>query len=555
MGKFQIFNWRDKPFITFAYFLFLGSLTFLAMITETSLTLLMQIMAALFLMVLISAKFILFRLKQPYKTTILVFGLTPAILFIDFLIFATGGLSSQYLILTHFFAIALAFLLSPQIAVSFIAASLALVLANLAFDPSAKEYLIQNPIVSTLYFIAYVALIPFSYILAREYKIKEEWIGVLEEQIATSKVQEEELLKNIESAVFVLNPQLELISLNKAAMELAGYGKEVLGKDFFKYFSFKDKEGRPLEAYSLPFAQTLSSKTQSFLEDIHMQGKTKEFFRVDIKILPALNSKGPLGLVLIAEDKAKKEKAGATGKTTTPLALARFLMLLRSQQRNLQSLSKDQSKILLKQNQQLENLASDFVYALSLEQGEVGALSSLVDLTRTIEESTLEIKPLARELGITLVSIRPEEKNSVVAPKEGLRIPVAKGTFSHVYILGNSAWLSDSFKRIMGLILLLVRKGQKIEIDVLSFEGLAQIKITAPDLGISKEQIAQLFEKFNGKLADDPRLSETSGLEGYIAKNLIERMAGNISVEEQKDPPQVTIVISFGEHQAEPNPI
>ena len=157
------------------------------------------------------------------------------------------------------------------------------------------------------------------------------------------------------------------------------------------------------------------------------------------------------------------------------------------------------------------------------------------------------------ELGVTLAAKRPEGTTPLVQPKEGLRIPVAKGVFPQVSVIGNTAWLTDSFKRIFGLILLLAKKDQKIEIEVLSNQGLAQIRITTPEVGIVKEQILDLFEKFHGRLKDEPRLSETSGLEGYIAKNLIERMAGNISVE-QKEPPQITICISFGEHKTESNP-
>jgi len=98
---------------SFLYFLVVGLISFLILRSEIALETIMKIIAIYALWILISAKFILSRGKQESRGVVYLGGLLPIILFGYFLIFATGGLSSPFLILSHFFAIGIAFLLSP----------------------------------------------------------------------------------------------------------------------------------------------------------------------------------------------------------------------------------------------------------------------------------------------------------------------------------------------------------------------------------------------------------------------------------------------------------
>src|SRR3989304_6369322 len=291
---------------SFLYFLVVGLISFLILRSEIALETIMKIISVHVLLILISAKFVLSKSKQESRGVIYLGGLLPIILFGYFLIFATGGLSSPFLVLTHFFAISVAFLITPQIAVSFIAATIVLMAVNLAFDSSAVAFVRQTPFAAILYFVAYIALVPFSYVLSREYTVKEAWVKILEKQIATSKTQEEELLKNITECVLVVNRRLNLVYINKAAKEFSQYGEEILGQNLFKFFSFKDKDGRNIEPYSLPFGQVVSSKTQTTIENIQVSTKEKKFVKVDMKILPVIGPEEPLGLVLIIEERSAK---------------------------------------------------------------------------------------------------------------------------------------------------------------------------------------------------------------------------------------------------------
>jgi len=551
MPKLRFSDILDNPIVIFSYFLLSGIFSFIFLQSHISLVALLQILIVLILVIILATRFNLSKILSLKKNPISLILLLPVILFIYFLVFSTGGLSSPFLILTHFFAIGLAFLLSPQIAVSFITSTAILVLGNLVKDPSALTFLEETPFAALLYFVAYIALIPFSYILAKEYKVKEEWVNVLEKQIATSKNQEEELLKNITDSVFVLNQKCELVYLNLQATRLFKFGKEILSQNFFKLFSFKDKDGRTLEPYSLPFDQTLSQKVQSVVENIQMSQKDQNYLRVDLRILPVIGDEGAFGLILIAKDRAAKGEEEKEDQTTASLALSRFLSFLAQQKQVFFSFEKKpptsrQIQNLIKQNGVLEVLAQDFIYTLKLEAEEIGGLSSFVNISELTDELVNEEKAHAAQLGVKLIGL-DDEGERLVQPKT-LNIPVGGKSISGFYVLGNATLLHDSLKRILGLAFLFCKRDGEVKIELAREKGLVKLQISAVEnaSAVPQDWTGDLFEKFYGRLGSLVELSQSSGFEGFIAKSLIDRMGGNVSAASQINPPLLIFTITFG---------
>lgn len=547
----SILNILRNPISFGIYFLVLGILAIYILESAISLQTIMGTFIFLMILVIIASR-IIFSQKLT-KNALGKIGLLPIAFFIYLLVLSTGGLSSQFIILTHFFSIALAFLFSPQISTSYVGATLALLLFIITQKPH-QQFLADSPFVISLYFIAYIALIPFAYIIAREYKVKEEWAKILEEQIATSKAQEEDLLKNITDSIIVLNTKLEIAYTNKATIDILGFGNEIIGKDLFKVFSFRDKEGRALQPYSLPLAQTLDSRAQFTLEDIQIQNKQKQFVRFDIKILPIIQQTGPLGLMLVLRNRSLQEQAAQKKQTTALLSLARFLSFLNDQKRKLEILQgktpqRGEVNYILKENAMLENIASDFIYVLRLESGEIGALSSLIDLGQLTEDLLLDLKSQAKQKNLTLLRLTPQKQTPLVQPKGNLRLVREKETFPKVYIIGNIVWLKDGLMRIFELIFLLSQTGKEVGVQVDREEGQGVIRIFAPIYtfwGASSSLMPELFEKFYGKLRDWPELAGSTGLEGYIAKSLIERMGGSLRFENRTRPPALAFTITFG---------
>lgn len=548
----RIANILASPVAFALYFFSLGVASLYILKSAISLQVIMQIFIFLTILIVIALKLASSTNLKLQRSSALKIGLLPVAFFIYLLVLSTGGLSSQFIITTHLFSMALAFLISPQISISFITATLSLFLL-IAIGEPRQEFLGQSPFALVLYFVAYIALIPLSYIIAKEYRVKEEWANILEKQIATSKNQEETLLKNITDAVIVLNKQSQVVYINQAANTLTGFGREILDKNLFEFFRFKDQDGRALLPYQIPIDQSLNTKTQSYLENIRLLIKEK-FLPVDLKIIPVIGLEGPLGTILVFKDRTSADQTIQKKKTATFMSLARFLTFLASQKNVLLNLKRanplnSQLEDLIRKNEDLKHLSEDFVYTLRIESGEVGALTSLVDLGEIVQELLFELKPYLQGKNLILIPRHLTASANVVAPKSNLRIPVQKKVFPEVYIIGNISWIKDSLSRIFKLIFLLSQSSKKIEVEVVREQGLGLVRIYAPIYsfwGNAARLMPDLFEKFYGQLQNMPELSETSGLEGYIAKNLIERMGGNIRYENRQNPPALVFTITFG---------
>lgn len=535
-----------KPFIVLLLFLIIGFSSWLVT-SKLQLRDLISVLLFLILSFSVAIRVITIKLKGKIKTIVLSIGLATIAFFAYTLILSTGGISSPFLVITHLFAIGISFLISPGVSVAFILATISVLTPHAFIDPAAKDLLSVSPFVTVIYMIAYVALIPMSFALAREYRIKEEWVKNLEKQIATSKNQEDALLKNIEDAVLVLNKKFEIMYLNQSVTKLFKYTNHALGKNFFSLFLIKDRYGRPVEKYNMPFEQTINSKIESYIESIQIASENQTYTRVDLKILPVIEGGTALGLVLVIKDLSAKTFAQDKEKNVALIALSRFVSILNKQKLGFQKLIQSPRKTetikeLIYQNIELENLSQDFFYTLRLESGEIGSLSSLVDLGQVLEEIIANEKWRSMEQGIRII---PKNMTpGVIEPRSSLQVSIPTRRFEQVYILANAAWLKDSLGRLLEIIILLTKQGQNVVIDVARQDVLATVTITSL-LIIQKQDFGEIFTKFYGRLANLPHLVETSGLEGFIAKNLIERLGGNISFENNPKSELTTVKITF----------
>ncbi|OGE10119.1 hypothetical protein A3A60_00430 [Candidatus Curtissbacteria bacterium RIFCSPLOWO2_01_FULL_42_26] len=529
-----------------AYFLILGFGAILILHKAISLTTIMQIFSILAILIIASSKFVLPHIKNPAKTIVIFVALAPAVFLINLLILTTNLIFSPFIILTHFFAIGTAFLISPQIAVTYIASTLIILVIQLATSQALVPLVSNSPLLALLYLISYAGLVPFLFILAKQYKFKEEWAQILEKQIATSQVQEEQLLRNIDEAVVVIDPTFSILYINQKARELFRFGSEVLRKDFYKVFSLKDTDGRDLYSYSLPFDEIIKSKLPQILKDLQIAGLDKKFIKVGLRIIPAITAEGPLGLILVIYDKTSKALEVKKQQNTIDAALSKFIFFLENQKNSIESLkTASDTARLLAQNERLTHLAEDFVYALRLQSGEIGSLSNLVDLGLVLQSVIDFQRKKAQTFSVILEIPTAQSQYRPIMPKTKITIATKHKIFPEVYVIGNEVWIKDSVERILELAF---RVSVKKSIVILSLEvegDLAKIVIKCFRTMVSEGQAAALFEEFSPQLSNLTQLSWTTGLEGYIARSLLARMGAHIFVESKES---LNFTITFGLH-------
>ncbi|OGY23345.1 MAG: hypothetical protein A2Y57_00055 [Candidatus Woykebacteria bacterium RBG_13_40_7b] len=533
--------------------LVLGSISlylyFLAREGKIELSTLLQIIGVLALIIIFSTRFAFPKLKELSEKLAYFFEILPIILFIYTLVFSTGGLSSPFLILTHFLALGLAFLVSTQTALSYVFVTLFFVLAHLRLDSTSLEFLKEAPFAAFLYFLAYVAIIPFAFVLARQYKAKEEWVKFLYKQLATSRVQEDALLKNVTDAIFILNKNLEIVEINKATKDLSLWGeKELLRKEFFEVFSLKNVTGKNLEEYEIPFKLSLKSKTASYVSNIQLSKKDGTFTQIDLKILPIIDEKGEcLGLILLVKDISTLSNLEILQSSATSFAFYKFSDLLSNISGRLYLLlgekinqkTKSQLEFVSDYHKQLVTLTADFIYSLRLESGELEGLISLSDVGTVTSEAINLTRDLASNLKVEVVKkgiFEEEQENLPTAPKGQTVKPKEEYVFPTAYALANREWLKEAFRKIIEISLRITAEGRKVKVDVLPLKEIVSIKFFCSNSPVKETEISDLYKKFYGSLYGTVNLKGSSGLEIYIAKNLLEKMGGNLEIKKVASP-------------------
>lgn len=543
-----------QSLISFVLFLTIGYLSLIILKANTSLQNLMQIFYILAIVIGISFKTILPKLSKENKHYFFIIASLPVVAFIYLLVFSTGILFSPYLVLTHFFAIATSFLLSPQISIAFVISTTMLITGNALAEGSIQSIITKNTFLGILIGISYAGLIPLSYILAKEYKLKEEWARILEQQIATSKTQEEELLKSINEIVIVIDNNFRILYLNKTASKTFNYKSEAIHKNIYKLFKFKNSEGLDLYSYSLPFVQIIKSGQPQTIRGLQIKGNKDQFASFDMKIIPALEKGQTIGLILIMQDISQQKNIALKQIQTSSLALSKFLQHLSLQKKSIQDINSNSNKStsstkLLEQNHTLEQMAEDLIYIMRIESGDTGTISNIFDIGLLIDKLILEENHTQNKNGVLLYPIIPSNKKGLLMPpQKKIQLQFLKRNFPDIYIVGNENIIKQSLKRILSLLYLTSYNRSSISVQVTKIKEIATISFISHENILTSPKANNLFEKYYGNLADTKELSTGSGLEGYIAKTLLERTGAHIKTSTNTNNKSLTVSISFGVH-------
>ncbi len=160
----------------------------------------------------------------------------------------------------------------------------------------------------------------------------------------------------------------------------------------------------------------------------------------------------------------------------------------------------------------LEVLVDDLLDFAKLEAGTLRLHCQELDLVQIVRSAATRFQPLALDLGITF---------EVLLPEEPVRLPMDSPRISQV--LANL--LSNAFK--------FTSAGGHVRLGVAVEGGAARVEIQDTGIGISREHLPYLFERFYQIDPSTTRLHGGAGLGLSISKALIESHGGRIGVMSQ----------------------
>jgi signal transduction histidine kinase len=163
--------------------------------------------------------------------------------------------------------------------------------------------------------------------------------------------------------------------------------------------------------------------------------------------------------------------------------------------------------------------------------GEIDRLAKLIDQLKTIQmldekqlSPSFESIDLKEFIGRLIEIYRPmaEEKQIDVISE-----------LSQIYCLADSGYLQRIFSNLFANAVTYTEKGGRIYITTFKRDGMACFKITDKGIGINKDELPLVFERFYRAEGSRSRKTGGSGLGLAIVKKLVEAMDGKVTIESE----------------------
>ena len=470
---------------------------------------LLQALAFSTVLIMFTTRVILPKIRSisPHLTYFVEF--IPLSLFVYLLVFSTGGLSSPFLVLTHLFAIAMAFLITPSVSVSYVVITVGLVIFNVRTDPSSQALISESPFAVGLYLLAYLAVLPFSHYIARIYQQQGQWAQKLSQMLATSKEQEANLLRNIADAVLVVSPEFVISFSNDEVSKKTGFSRrELLGKKMSDVFKFKDKLGKNLPFEKLPFGSVIKSKSEFSIDEIQIAQKESGFWRVNLKLSPILDHASEvIGSLVIIKDFSQKD-----------LTLGSYY-------------DKIAQKLQQKTQSKITAVARDLLLLLSLDAG-VEGLSQFINFSQIVEDEVYNLQSANPQNASKIIIGKINEE--MLGPKGKIISPQKHSLVQSAYILGNQNLLKVAVTYILKTALSLAPKGNNPILNILPSADIVKLDILS-NSQIPQEKLDLLFQKFFNEFLNLKELADFTGLEIAIAREIFEKHGGDLKIKQTEE--------------------
>ena len=175
--------------------------------------------------------------------------------------------------------------------------------------------------------------------------------------------------------------------------------------------------------------------------------------------------------------------------------------------------AKEFLEIINRQSNRLVNLVNDFLDITRIESGRQNVTKAPLNMQKLIENALVDLKPLADDKKI---SLHFEQPNYTVP-----EVPADRNLMEQVLI----NLLSNAIKYSP--------KGAEARVAIRRENGAIQVDVKDTGLGIPRESLPRLFEKFYRVRCDDRKDIIGTGLGLSLVKQIIDVHSGTISVKSE----------------------
>jgi len=345
--------------------------------------------------------------------------------------------------------------------------------------------------------------------LAKAFNEMSSSLKDLVTEISDEKSKLANILSNIADAVIMTDKEGRLLLANKAAEHIFGFEQEkAIGKHLIE--TIRDYE--------------IDRTLKSCLEKVEEQttqldfGLGKQFLRV---IAVPLMTEGLTGALLLFQDLTelkslqtmRRELVGnISHELRTPLAgIKAIVETLKDGAINNKRTTKSFLSKIDNEVDRMTQTMTELTELSRVESGGVSLKSEMVNLNSLVDDTIARLKPQA------------ERKSIALSAKFFADLPPVRGDKDRIYqVITNLVHNAIKFTSQNG----------NVSIFTELSENSALVKVSDTGIGISKENLPRIFDRFYK--ADKARAGEGAGLGLAIAKHVIQAHGGNIWAESKE---------------------
>src|SRR2546421_741742 len=338
--------------------------------------------------------------------------------------------------------------------------------------------------------------------------------------MARERTLSQQAFEQFPQALVVVDRQATVVSLNPVAEQLTGWARgDAVGRPAADILEVRTETGVNLCAPNgaLRRALRLGTRINTHFAYLFRLRTSDDPVRVSYSVAPLrLKGKTPDGAVIIIHDVTPELETieardalmlAASHELKTPLTTLKGLSELLLDF----DLSEAQRRELLQdlhgQADRMERLIGDILAVSRIDSGRVSVDFSRVDVASVVEHVCEEVRPMLQ--GRTLKCRTPENLPAVMGDARKLHKTLVER-------LTNAIKYSEP--------------GTQITFNARSDQSTVRFEVSDQGVGIRKEHVPRLFEKFYR--ADDPAVRRTSGtgLGLYIVRSLVTMLGGQVHV-------------------------
>ncbi|MGH9337253.1 MAG: histidine kinase dimerization/phospho-acceptor domain-containing protein, partial [Vicinamibacteria bacterium] len=322
-------------------------------------------------------------------------------------------------------------------------------------------------------------LAPFTY-KSQERRIQT--LSVLSDAVVAEKSLTASIMDSIADGVIVTDVLGTIRILNPKAKEILGlYGESGVGRSAVELI--RRFEDVPYEVMREKFKKIVE-RGETFSSDIQLSLPATRFYT--LRLGPARSRDGLVhGVVGVLSDVTELKEMDlmktdlmslVTHEIRTPLATVRGFAQILLKGGIGSDKSKEFLEIINRQSNRLVNLVNDFLDITRIESGRQAITKGPVDMDKLIQNAVADLKPLADEKNISLQYVSP-----------GGSLPE---------IFGDRNLIEQVLINLLSNAIKYSPKGAWARVLLVRQNGSLAVEVQDNGLGIPKESLPRLFEKF-----------------------------------------------------------